>query len=53
MNIFEKMPPLALEITGVNYARKTPVYLKSGDTLEIAIEGLGKVINVVQDETRS
>ena len=35
---------------GVGYARKPPVYLKSGDIVEIAIEGLGKLVNEVQDE---
>jgi len=34
---------------GVGYARKPPVYLKSEDTIEIAIEGLGKLVNEVQE----
>jgi len=39
--------------SGVGYARKPPVWLKSGDRVEIAIEGLGKLTNIVQDETKS
>jgi 2-keto-4-pentenoate hydratase/2-oxohepta-3-ene-1,7-dioic acid hydratase in catechol pathway len=35
---------------GVGYARKPPVWMKPGDTVEIEVEGLGKLVNVVQDE---
>jgi len=35
---------------GVGYARTPPVWMKHGDTVEIEIEGLGKLINTVQDE---
>lgn len=32
---------------GVGFARKPPVFLKPGDTIEIEIEGIGKLINEV------
>ena len=32
---------------GVGFARKPPVYLKSGDRMEVEIEGLGKLVNPV------
>ena len=35
---------------GVGYARKPPVWMKHGDTVEIEVESLGKLINTVQDE---
>lgn len=35
---------------GVGFARKPPVWMKAGDTIEIEVAGLGKLINVVQDE---
>ena len=35
---------------GVGYARKPPLWMKHGDTVEIEVEGLGKLINTVQDE---
>jgi len=35
---------------GVGYARQPPVWMKAGDTIEIEVAGLGKLINVVQDE---
>ena len=35
---------------GVGYARKPPVWMKPGDTVEIEVEGLGTLINTVQDE---
>jgi acylpyruvate hydrolase len=35
---------------GVGYARKPPIWMKHGDTVEIEVEGLGKLINTVQDE---
>jgi 2-keto-4-pentenoate hydratase/2-oxohepta-3-ene-1,7-dioic acid hydratase in catechol pathway len=37
---------------GVGYARKPPVWMKHGDTVEIEVEGLGKLTNTVQDEVR-
>ena len=36
--------------SGVGYARKPPVFMKPGDTMEIEIEGLGILSNPVQDE---
>ena len=35
---------------GVGAARKPPVWMKPGDTVEVEVSGLGKLINVVQDE---
>ena len=35
---------------GVGYARQPPVWMKAGDTIEIEVAGLGKLVNVVQDE---
>ncbi len=35
---------------GVGYARKPPVWMKHGDTVEIEVEGLGKLINTVKDQ---
>ncbi len=32
---------------GVGFARKPPVFLKSGDTIEVEIEGIGKLSNQV------
>ena len=37
---------------GVGYARTPPLWMKHGDTVEIEIEGLGRLINAVQDEVR-
>lgn len=37
---------------GVGFARKPPVWMKHGDTVEIEVQGLGKLINTVQDEVR-
>jgi 2-keto-4-pentenoate hydratase/2-oxohepta-3-ene-1,7-dioic acid hydratase in catechol pathway len=37
---------------GVGYARKPPIWMKHGDTVEIEVEGLGKLTNTVQDEVR-
>lgn len=36
--------------SGVGYARKPPVYLQPEDTIEVTIEGLGKLVNSVRDE---
>jgi 2-keto-4-pentenoate hydratase/2-oxohepta-3-ene-1,7-dioic acid hydratase in catechol pathway len=35
---------------GVGYARKPPVFMRHGDTIEIEIEGIGVLRNPVQDE---
>jgi len=35
---------------GVGSRRTPPVWMKPGDTVEIEVEGLGKLVNVVQDE---
>ena len=34
---------------GVGFARKPPVYLADGDTLEVIIEGIGTLVNTVCD----
>jgi acylpyruvate hydrolase len=36
---------------GVGYARKPPVWMKSGDLIEIEIEGIGTLANTVANET--
>ncbi len=38
---------------GVGYARKPPVWMKDGDTIEIAIEGIGVLSNPIKDEPRA
>ena len=38
--------------SGVGYARKPPVWMMPGDTVEIEIDGLGKLTNTIQDEVR-
>ena len=35
---------------GVGYARNPPVWMQSGDTIEIAIEGIGVLSNPIADE---
>ena len=35
---------------GVGYARKPPIWMKAGDTIEIEVAGLGRLRNTVQDE---
>jgi len=35
---------------GVGYARKPPVFMKAGDTIEIEIEGVGTLSNPIIDE---
>lgn len=35
---------------GVGYARKPPVWMKAGDTIEIEIEGIGTLSNPIRDE---
>lgn len=37
---------------GVGFARKPPLWMKHGDTVEIEVKGLGKLINTVQDEVK-
>ena len=37
---------------GVGYARTPPIWMKPGDTVEIEVDGLGKLINTVQDEVK-
>ena len=37
---------------GVGYARKPPVWMRHGDTIEIEVPGLGKLANTVQDEVK-
>ena len=34
---------------GVGAARKPPIWMKDGDTVEIEVEGLGKLVNSVRD----
>ena len=36
---------------GVGYARKPPVWMKHGDSIEVEVAGLGVLSNSVQDET--
>ena len=36
--------------SGVGYARKPPVFMQPGDTMEIEIEGLGVLSNPIRDE---
>ncbi len=35
--------------SGVGFARKPPVWMKAGDTVEVAVAGIGKLVNTVQD----
>jgi 2-keto-4-pentenoate hydratase/2-oxohepta-3-ene-1,7-dioic acid hydratase in catechol pathway len=35
---------------GVGYARKPPVWMAPGDTIEIEIEGIGTLSNPIRDE---
>jgi acylpyruvate hydrolase len=37
---------------GVGFARKPPVWMKAGDTVEVEVAGLGRLINTVQDEVK-
>jgi len=37
---------------GVGYARKPPVWMKAGDTIEIEIEGIGVLSNPVENEAQ-
>jgi acylpyruvate hydrolase len=38
--------------SGVGFARKPPVWMKQGDTCEIDIEGIGVLVNPIQDEKK-
>jgi 2-keto-4-pentenoate hydratase/2-oxohepta-3-ene-1,7-dioic acid hydratase in catechol pathway len=38
--------------SGVGYVRKPPVWMQPGDTVEVEVEGLGKLTNTVQDEVK-
>jgi len=38
---------------GVGYGRKPPLYLKPGDTVEVEIEGIGRLTNPVETENRA
>jgi acylpyruvate hydrolase len=35
---------------GVGYARKPPIWMKAGDTVEIEAPGIGKLVNTIRDE---
>lgn len=35
---------------GVGYARKPPIWMKAGDTIEIESPGIGKLVNTIRDE---
>jgi acylpyruvate hydrolase len=35
---------------GVGYARKPPIWMKPGDTVEIEVPGIGKLVNTIKDE---
>jgi acylpyruvate hydrolase len=37
--------------SGVGFARKPPLWMEAGDTVEIEVDGIGKLVNTVQDET--
>ena len=34
---------------GVGYARKPPVFMRDGDTIEIEVEGIGVLSNPIKD----
>jgi acylpyruvate hydrolase len=38
---------------GVGFARKPPLFMKAGDVCEVEVEGIGKLINPIVDETVS
>lgn len=38
--------------SGVGFARTPPVWMKPGDTVEVEVEGLGKLVNTIRDEVR-
>jgi acylpyruvate hydrolase len=35
---------------GVGFARKPPLFMKAGDTCEVEVEGIGKLVNPIVDE---
>ena len=35
---------------GVGYARKPPIWMKAGDSVEIEVPGIGKLVNTIRDE---
>jgi len=35
---------------GVGYARKPPIWMKPGDTVEVESPGIGKLVNTIRDE---
>ena len=35
---------------GVGFARTPPVWMQAGDTVEIEVQGIGRLSNIVQDE---
>ena len=35
---------------GVGYARKPPIWMKAGDSIEIEVPGIGKLVNTIRDE---
>jgi 2-keto-4-pentenoate hydratase/2-oxohepta-3-ene-1,7-dioic acid hydratase in catechol pathway len=35
---------------GVGYARKPPIWMKAGDTVEIEVPGIGKLVNTIRNE---
>ena len=39
--------------SGVGYARTPPVFLEHGDTVEVAVEGLGRLRNRIRHEARA
>ena len=38
---------------GVGFARKPPIWLKDGDKVVVAVQGIGQLINNVKDEMTS
>lgn len=36
--------------SGVGYARKPPLWMKAGDTVAIEVEGIGTLVNTIEDE---
>ena len=48
----DPLPPTGLNArSGVGHARKPPVWMKQGDTIEIEIEGIGVLANPIRDES--
>jgi acylpyruvate hydrolase len=38
--------------SGVGYARKPPVWMKAGDTVAIEVEGIGRLVNTIENEAK-